>query len=130
MKHLVTCANAGEAGFYQSMLASAGIETEVRDSRSDIGGIPAAQLFVAEEQHAQAAALISSQPAPETPQESIVTRHPAAGFPFLGIMGFTAIVWSLAFVVRGALTFNAVIIGNTRGSTLSSPPTPTLPTHP
>jgi len=106
MKHLFTCSNAGEAGFLQSLLASAGIDAELRDGRSDISAVPSAQLFVSSEQHAQAVELIAPHHAAE-PKRQSAAAHPAEGFPFLGIMGFTAIVWSLAAVVLGAVSIDS-----------------------
>lgn len=94
MKYLVTCANAGEAGLYQSILESEGIDVEIRDGRADVASIPAAQLFVAEEDHPRAAGLIEG-----LLKQAKAPTHPADGFPFLGIMGFTAISWCLLWTV-------------------------------
>lgn len=100
MKLLATYSNAGEAGVCQSLLASAGIETEMRDGRADVCSVPAVQLFVAEEHQAQAAALIAAQVAAEPDKHGPGRSHPAEGFPFLGITGLVAIIWSLLFLVR------------------------------
>ncbi len=105
MKHLINCPNAGEAGLIQSMLASNGIDAEVRDGRSDIGAIPSAQVFVTPEQHAQALGLIAPHHAAE-PVKPSGPAHPAEGFPFLGIMGFTALLWSLVGVVMSVVSID------------------------
>jgi len=88
------------------MLAGAGITAEIRDSRSDIASIPAAQIFVTEDQHAQATSLIASQVTAQ-PKKASSDSHPAAGFPVLGIMGFVAIIWAFSAVVLSAVSFDA-----------------------
>jgi len=106
MKLLVSCSNAGEAGMLQSLLSSAGIDSELRDGRSDIGSIPSAELFVSPELFAQASDLIAQHEAAE-PTRQRASGHPAEGFPFLGIMGFTAILWILAMVVLEAASMSS-----------------------
>jgi hypothetical protein len=101
MKHLITCSNDAEAGLLHSMLTSAGIHAHVRDSRADIAGVHRAQLFVPDDQHEQATALLATQRRTE-PVSTIASPHPATGFPFLGIMGLSAIVWCLAYVITAA----------------------------
>lgn len=102
MKLLATFANAGEAAFEHSLLADAGIAAELYDGSLDIGSVQSARLQVADEDFVHVSQIVA------TYRESVTgvrskDEHPAARFPFLGIMGLTAILWG-AICVLVALT--------------------------
>lgn len=94
MKPVATFSNHAEAGFFQSLLQNEDIVSILGNGDMVPAGVHSISVLVSEADYERAREIAA---AVETKQEASPPRdpHPATGFPFLGIMGFVALLWSL-----------------------------------
>ena len=98
MKTVATFSNYAEAGFVQNMLRDEGIESFMPDAGAVPVGVYEIPIQVADADWERARQIVD-QFKSEPRQPAQTTQHPASGFPFLGIMGFVAILWAMGTAV-------------------------------
>jgi hypothetical protein len=102
MKPAATFSNHAEAGFFQSLLETENIVSFLGSGDMVPAGVHSISVLVAEADYDRAREIAAAM---ETKREATppLDPHPASGFPFLGIMGFVALLWSLAMFLLALL---------------------------